>query len=215
MSITVNKKTISELLYQINGKDEMIALLNEIIDEELEKEEMNTELVDECVQAIMDLESAGSVNALCSYRELVRYCHSTAFKNRIRLRRALAVAAAAAIITGGTFAASPALAQQAKNFLNSIMQSLGIAADETDIKNSDIVSIYAVPQENAVFTVKNESEIKTDCVKLFSVDKNNNEKELLLSDCRITREYPDSSHIMVIYSYEGCACSIIYTLEAE
>ena len=215
MSITVNEKTLFAVFTETNKKDEMTALLNEIIDEELEKEEMNTALVDECVQAIIDLEGGCDIETLCSYPELLRYCGSTAFKKRIKLRRAVAIAAAAAIITGGAFAASPALAEQAKSFFNSIISSLGIAADETETNSSDIVSIYALTEENAKFTVKSEDEINIEAVKLFAVDKENNETPLSVSECKITKEYPDSSHIMVIYSYEGCACSIIYTLEAE
>ena len=213
MSITVNEKTLFSVLTEPQDKNEMISLLNEIIDEELEKEEMNTALVDECVQAIIDLEDSCDVKALCTYHELVRYCHSEAFKKRIRLRRAVVIAAAAAIAASAAVSASPALAEQARNFLGSIMTSLGIASDETDTKNDDIVSIYAQPKENTSFTVKSEEEINAKNVKLYSIDKNNNEKPISISECKITKEYPDSSHIMVIYSYEGCACSIIYTLE--
>ena len=215
MSIAVNEKTLFALLTEANGKSEMLALLNEIIDEELEKEEMNTALVDECVQAIIDLESGGEIEALCSYQELIRYCHSNAFKKRIRLRRAVIIAAAAAIAASAAVSASPALAEQARSFFNSLIVSLGIAADETETGDSEIVSIYAELGGNIDLTVKSEDEINPEDACIVGVLKNNSEKPIPLSECRITKEYPDSSHIMVIYSYEGCACSIIYTVEAE
>ena len=212
MSITVNNETLTAVLTEANGKNELTAILNEIIDEELNKDEMNTELVDECVQAIMELES-GSVNSLASYQELMRYCQTNAFKKRIRLRRAALIAAAAAVITGSAFATSPALAEQAKSFVSSIMISLGIAADSTDTGKSEIVSIYAKPNEDTSFTVKSEDEINPENVKIFAVDKYDTEKEIPLSKCKIKTEHLDGSHIVITYSYEGCACSLTYTLE--
>ncbi len=213
MSITVNEKTLFAVLTESQGKNEMIALLNEIIDEELEKEEMNTALVDECVQAIIDLESEGDIKALCTYQELVQYCHSEAFKKRIRLRRAVIIAAAAAILTSGALSVSPALAEQARSFIGSVIASLGIAAEESDEKNGEIVSIYAEPIGSINYTVKSEDEINAEAFRIFAVDKDNNEKEISVSKCKTTIKRPDGSHIMIIYSYEGCACSVIYNLE--
>ncbi|MBQ9531485.1 MAG: hypothetical protein IJR70_05390 [Eubacterium sp.] len=213
MSILVNEKTLSEVMTEKQCKSELITLLNEIIDEELTKNEMNTEIVDECVQAILDLESGETVHFSKSFQALVRYCHSNAFSKRILLKRAALIAAVLTIIVSGAFSVSPALAEQAKNAFYSIIEHLGIAAESTDNGKSEIVSIYIKPDEKTDFTVKSEDEINPENVKIIAVDKYDFEKEIPLSECRITREHTDGNHIMIIYSYEGCACSVIYTLE--
>ena len=213
MSITVNEKTLTALLTQSNGKSEMIALLNEIIDEEIVKDEMDTDLVNECVEAILDLENRQDEWAHSSYQALMRYCNSNLFKKAVYLKRASLVASAALIALFVTIAASPALANQAKDILSSIMVNLGIAADSTDTGKSEIVSIYAVPKDNVSFTVKSESEIKPEEIEIIAVDKYNYEKQIQLSECKVNKDRLDSERIMLTFSYEGCACSVIYKLE--
>ncbi|MBQ8980572.1 MAG: hypothetical protein IJ077_03065 [Eubacterium sp.] len=214
MSITVNEKTLVAVLTETQGKDELITLLNEIIDSEIEKnDEMNTELVDECVMAIIDLESGENLHTLEGYQSLLNFCHTNAFRKRIRLKRAAIIAAVAAIATSVTITSSPALAKQARDMFNSIMINLGLAADRTDSGNAEIVSIYLTTNDNATFVAKNEEDINTDNISIIAVDKDNFERQISLSDCTVNKERIDESHVMVTFSYEGCACSLIYTLE--
>ena len=216
MSISVNKKTLDAALSQADAKRELRFFLNEIIDEEIAKDEMNTQLIDECVQALLDLESGQNVyETLASYEQLLQYCVSNAFKAKIYLKRTALVAALVAIAASVTLSLSPALAQQAKDVISSIMQNLGIAADSTNTGKSEIVSIYAVPDESETFTVQSEEEISFNNIKIFSIDKYNCEKSIPLSECAINKERLDTGKIMVTFSYEGCACSIIYTLEVS
>ena len=214
MSININEKTLVAVLTETKGKNELITFLNDIIDAEIDKkDEMNTELVDECVQAIIDLENGENPQAIATYQSLLKFCHTNAFKKRIRVKRAAVIAAVAAIAATVTVSSSPALAIQARNMFNSIILNLGLAADSTDSGNAEIVSIYAQTGDNAAFTVKNEADINTDNIGIIAVDKDNCERQIPLSDCKIQKERIDGSHIMVTFSYEGCACSLVYTLE--
>ena len=211
MSFSVNEKTLAAVFSNDNG--EITALLQELIDEELAKEEMNTALVDECVEAILDLESGEPVVSLCSYQILMEYCRSNAFKKSVRFKRAALVAALVAIATAVVFTTSPALAEQTKSVVHSIIASLGLAADSTDTGNSEIVSIYLLPKEEISFTVKSEEEIVPEKFDIVAVDKNNFKKHIPLSECKVQKERMDSAHILLTFSYEGCACSLMYELE--
>ncbi len=213
MNLSINKETVTAVLTEMPDKSEYIALLQQIIDEELAQDEMNTDLVDECTQAILDIENKQALNAAHSYKTLITYCHTNAFKKRIYLKRATLITAAVILATGITFSASPALAKQAKDLVFSIMESLGSAADITKTQNNEIVSIYAMPNEDTTLTVNSEDDIHPEAFTIMAVDTHNHQSQIPLSACTVQKERQDSTHILLIFSYEGCACSIMYQLE--
>lgn len=215
MNVLVNQETLCAVLTPTSDRSELIALLQAIIDEELENEEMDTDLVDECILAIADLEGNPSPQVPGSFQALINYCHSKAFKKSMRLKRTALIAAVVVIAASITLLASPALAKQTKDWISSIITNIVAAADSTDMGKSEIVSIYALPKEGVSFTARSESEIVPDHFDIIAVDENNIETPVSLSACKVQKEPLDSRHIMLTFSYEGCAYSVIYQLEDE
>jgi hypothetical protein len=213
MNITVNEQIVKAIYDNHSYTDEITAFLNEIIAAEIEKDEMNTELMDECTDLLYELQfgeepDTDSVNKLL-------HIYKTQMNRARRKRQIVAAIMIMLIGTGALLQTNPAIAQQTKDMFAQIASVLGIAADDTDTGKSEIVSIYAQPAEDAIFTVKSEDEINTDNISIFAVDEHDFEKPVALSECKVNKEQIDSTHIMVTYSYEGCACSIVYTLEVE
>ena len=212
MNITVNQRSIAYVLDERRCKREIIICLNSIIDAEIEKESPDTCLLDNCTELLFALESGENIS-MCDANEMLEICLKNAGKNRHRARQIAASIIIALVLSGALLQTNPAIAQQTRDFIATIIQSLGIAADSTDTGKSEIVSIYAELGENVSLTVKSEDDINPENVSITAVDKYNYEKAIPLSECAVSREYPDSNHIMITYSYEGCACSIIYSVE--
>ncbi len=213
MSIRVNEATVTAALSDADNAV-MQSLLQALIDEELQKEAMDTALVDACVEALLALEEGAAQTELLSREALTQFCHRNAFKKRIKLRRAALIAAVMAIAASVTLAASPTLAQQTKDLISSIMYSLGIAADATDTGDAEVVSIYA-ELEDAALTVKSEDDVKPEKIKVFAVTKDNCEREISISDCKVNTERIENDKVLLTISYEGCALSLVYTLEVQ
>lgn len=217
MDITVNRAVLSSILNKDKLKDEIAEFLNGIIDAELEKENADDKLIDECVEILYELDVNGAQAALKSVSKntnIIRFCHDKTQSKTIKLRRRVAIALAAAIIATTMLAAGPALAEQVKEFFYSVAESLNLASDKTAEKDTDVRALYAKYDELDA-TVKNESDIDLSGIEIFAV-YDNGEKAVPLADCEVTKQRGvdgDSSKILVIVSYRGCAFSIIFTVE--
>ncbi len=211
MNITVNEIMISHIYDETGYKNEMTSFLNAVIDAELEKDNMDTALIDDCTDILYALQF-GTEPDTDSVNKLLHIYKSQ--MNRAKRGRRIAAAVLFLLIgTGMLLQTDPAIAQQTQNLFSRIAYTLGIAANETDAGNSKIVSIYARLAENADLTVQSEDDIHPEDAEIIAVDQNDFEKAIPLSECTVNKERIDATHIMVTYSYEGCACSIIYTLE--
>lgn len=218
MNLTVTAKQINEITNEKQFKEELFRFLNEIIDEEIAKgDDMNTELIDECIDALDELQAQGTQKALkivLSQKDIIKYCKKSAKVHSSKNAKA-AVAACLVMLLGSAalFSADPALAQQTKDFFSNIISALSIAAEQSETDDeTDIQSIYAVFPEDTSFTVKTESDINIKDIKIYAVYKNNSEKEISISDCTVT-QIRDDLKISVIIAYGGSSVSITYTLE--
>ena len=215
MNITVNQKIINRILSEASLCDEIKIFLNNIIDGELEKEDnMDTQLIDDCVDALIELES-GNVPEFNENSKIVRFCHRKTNGKRIYIQRAAAIILIVSTASVITLNANPALASGAKSFFESVAYHLGIAADKTDTQ-SDVVSVYATMPSTFNARVKSEKEISLKGTKIYAVHSDGSEEEIPLSDCEITTQTQDDNgekKIILIVSYKGCAVSIVYTQE--
>ena len=93
------------------------------------------------------------------------------------------------------------------------MESLGIAADSTDTDSAEVVSIYAKTDGKTPLTVKSIEDIHPEKMRIFALDKNNEEREISIKDCSVKLEELSEGKALLTISYEGCALSLVYTLE--
>lgn len=216
MNITVNEKTASRIYSDADFYQEVRVYLNSVIDEEIEKgDDMDTELIDECVNALDELDSneispAADLNS--SEEKTVRFCRKKTSDTTANLQRA--AAASIILILTGTAAmkANPALAQQAKDLLSYIAEALGIAADSTLEDGSQVKALYGELDDDIRLTVRDEDDIDLNAIKVIALYENNAQEEIPIEKCEITTTREDG-HIILIISYDGCAFSISYTLE--
>ncbi len=220
MNITVTRREINKIYDEPSFKNELTEFLNAVIDEEIEKgDNMDTELIDECIGALDELQNAQSITPalrlVLTEKQIIKYCKRNAGVSQNHTKAA--VAACLIIILSGItiLQTNPALAQQAKDFFGNIISALGIAAEQSETNlSSDISSIYAVYPDNASFKVKRESEINLDNVKIKAVYKDSSEKEIELNDCTVNMvKNTENNTVLVVIAYGGCALSVTYTIE--
>lgn len=142
--ITIDRKTISNV-----ENDNLIALLNNMIDNELsrEVEDIDTNFVDECVNALIELEKEEN-----SFTALVPLMSSEKFLKKLtgdknsafrRLNVFARTALAAAIIAGGAFSANAAIyavtgVNVFDNIATAIEQRLNYSQSPTGSENIDV-----------------------------------------------------------------------------
>lgn len=112
MEITVNERNLTALLEESKSNIDLIEFLNQVIDEELEKENPDCDLIDDCVNAISELEydkSSAPVLHLVltcnSIKQIVNPQRSSWKKLNIALRAAIV----AAMIATSTFTVNAAV----------------------------------------------------------------------------------------------------------
>lgn len=99
MAALVNEENLSKILNDKSFNDEIIAFLNAIIDEELEKapEETDCDLIDECADMILEIEQSKDsglavIVPLISSKEIMAKCSTNSFKRLSRTMQAVIVA---------------------------------------------------------------------------------------------------------------------------
>lgn len=111
MEFTVNERTINAIISDGKTNEDIVMFLNQVIDEELEKDEPNCDLIDDCINAIADISENDEMPVL----RLVVTCNS--IKEIVNPKRkawkqlnvALRVAIIAAIIASSTFTVNAAV----------------------------------------------------------------------------------------------------------
>lgn len=219
MNITVNQKTISAVLNDSKTNNELVATFNEIIDVELQKDNPDFDIIDECAEAINEIYASENtllaLKLMLTKKQVMKYCKHKAHNNNTM--KAVVAACMVMIIGGVTvFNASPALAENVKSFFATIVSTLQIASDETDNGNENISSIYATLPEDTPLSVSSIDDVDLTKLTVTAVYDDASENNVEIKNCSITKtiEHTDQgSFVVVAISYDGCACSIAFELE--
>ncbi|MDD6728415.1 MAG: hypothetical protein PUE08_04245 [Eubacteriales bacterium] len=215
MNITVSKEIIDYVCNDDLFSAELEKYLNAVIDEEIDKgDDMDTDLIDDCVNILDELENGGissAVQFITNENKVIRFCRKGTSSTRIRFQRAVAAIAILAVGSAALYNASPALAQQAKDFFSYVAEALGIAADRTENENSQIKSLYGELSDDIDLTVRNENDIDLSKINVIAVYDDGSQKEIPIKNCEITTTQ-ESEKVILIISYDGCAFSIAFEI---
>ncbi len=224
MSIKINDNIISQVMNDDDFKEELREYLNEVIDDEIAKgDDMDDELVHDCVEALMALSEGTAdeaVDKLRSSKNVIRFVHRKNFAAK-RTRRQIAAAIAVLLIAHTTaYNTVNAYANAVDEFFSSIVEMLR-DIDKEDDTNPDIEHKYASmwyepPESGEITSVKNENDIDLSGYSFFVSDYEGNEKEVPLSDCKIIKEKAEADGkpvINVVVKYENVECPLQFILE--
>lgn len=217
MDIVITRSIVKEI-YSDDLEREIKAYLNSVIDEEFEKDDgdVDTDLVDECINAIDSLENSDTSPALkilLREKDILKYCKRKARPKSSAQKRAIAACLILVVCSGAAILnTDTAFAKQVKEVFSQIMEALNTAAGKSENGESRISSVYAVFPPDYSFRVKSRSDIDFGSITVYAVYKDGSESIVPLSECTvdITEE---SEKLLVAIAYKGCAFSIIYTLE--
>lgn len=147
MEITVNEKTLNNALRDGKSNEDIIMFLNQVIDEELEKENPDCDLIDDCINTIDEMQKD---NCVAPALRLVLTCKN--IKEIVNPKRrawkqlnfAFRAAIVAAIIVSGTFTVNAAVeAITGVNVIEAIKNSVSSYMD-TD-ENGTLSTEITVP----------------------------------------------------------------------
>lgn len=220
MGFTINEKTLCNLFNDALYNNEMVDFLNSVIDEELDKESMDCDLIDECINAIDEItqteNSLPALRLMLTEKKMMSYCKKHSRNNGAA--RAV-IAACLVMVIGGAvlFNTSPAIAESSKEFFETVVSALQQMSDGTDRGDSTISSIYASFPDETVFIAEDIDSIDLSAVKITAVYNDNSTEEIPIDDCRISKtlETDDNDRrvALVVIAYNGCACSVVYQIE--
>lgn len=219
MNITVNKSTVRTLLNDEVSNREIIDFLNEIIDTEIEKDEPDCDLIDDCINAIDEIQLNSNLQPtlrlVLTKKQVLNYCrHHSKNNNAVK---AVVAACMVIIISGVTVLnTSPALAEEVKSFFATVISALQTASEETENGNKAISSIYATMPDDTPLKVSSIDEVDISKIKVTAVYDDASEHDVEIKNCSVTKttEHTDKgSFVLVTISYDGCACTIAFELE--
>ena len=213
MNITVNEQIVKAIYDNRSYTDEITAFLNEIIDAEIEKDEINIELIDDCTDLLYELQFGGepdtdSVNKLL-------HIYKTQINRAKRKRQIAAAIMIMLVASGALLQTNPAIAEQTRNMFSQIAYSLGITAEKSE-NGENIKSLYANFDSKHETNVKSENDIDLTHMQIMAVADDGKEFEVPLSDCEVTKtptEDEGEQKIIVTVAYKGAAFSVTYTIE--
>ena len=219
----MNKTILDTILDDEKSGSELIALLNEVIDSELEKESPNCDLIDECINAIDEMNLSFNIfpalKLALTKKQVISYCRKQTMRNSA-LKPVIAACLALFISGAVAINTSPALAENIKNFFETIVAAVFEMADETGTGDdyTELSSIYATLPENYNPTVRGAENVDLSELRVYAVYNDNTEFEIDASKCMITKtvEHTDQGNfVLVVISYEGCSCSMAFQMEEE
>ncbi len=146
MSINmINEEILRSIKSDKMFNEELSEFLNFVIDEEIAKgDEMDDELVSECVDALMELEQGdidSAIEKLGGSKKIIKFVHKKNFDNK-RITRTVAAAVSLVLLTNVAAVAMPqsAIAQSINTFIEWVLEELHI--DENAVrKHEEIASI--------------------------------------------------------------------------
>jgi len=220
VNITVSREIINRL-YTEDLFEQIKEYLNGVIDAELEKENCDTDLIDDCISALDAVQSHDTYPALkvmLRDKDIIRYCKRKTDLSGHKGAKAVAaclvvaVCASAALLNTDT-----AFARQIKDVFGNIIEALNRTADSSENSDdNDISSVYATFPPDHSFTAKNKNDIDLNGITVYAVYKDGSERVVPLSECTVSitdnKDAGQNSAVVVI-AYKGCAVSVIYTIE--
>lgn len=220
MNITVSKEIIDRACTE-DLTAQIEEYLNSVIDEELQKDDCDTDLIDACIDAL-DSIRANNIHPMLKIilqdKDIIKYCKRRAFKSEHSSRKAVAACLIVAVLASAAFMnTDTALARQIKDAFSQIIEVLNTASDSSDdSNNAEISSIYAAFPQDYSFTVKSKDDINISNMTIYAVYKDGSEKNVPVSDCTysITQNSEDGKNQLILaVAYKGCAFSVIYNIE--
>jgi len=219
MNITVNKNILTSLLDNEISNKEIIDFLNEMIDNEIENENPDCDLIDDCINAIDEIQSDNNIHPVLKLvltkKQVLNYCKRHSRNNHAV--KAVIAACMVLIIAGvSAYNASPAFAENVKSLFETVVTALRFTSSETENGNETISSIYATLPDDTQHTVSSIDEVDLSKIKVTAVYNDASERDVEWSDCKVTKtvEHTDQgSFVLVVISYDGCACTIAFEME--
>ncbi len=221
MELTINKGILQEV--HSNALECQIEeYLNSVIDEELLQNDVNPDFIDQCIDALDSLyggDYSPAIKLLLSEKSVLKYCKKSVSPKRKILQKA--IVASLVIALGSStimYNTVPAFAEGVNEIFSQIISLLNLTADESEKngKAGEISSIYATFPEDYSFKIDSPENIPLEDMRIFAVYQNNTLEEIPLSECTVNIEpcfSGDESQTMVVVAYDGCAFSVIFTVE--
>ena len=211
MSINIDGSIIEEILNDGKFKDELCEFLHLVIDEEIEKgDEMDDNLVSDCVDALMALEENDikrAVDKLRSSDNIIRFVHKKQFKAQ-NIKRSVAAAVALILVAHtAAYTTVPTYANSVDSFVQSIIEIINISSDKTDDGSDKYCEIRVTLPEDFNEHIGSLDEISLKDVKITAVDYDGNLTEIPIEECEIgepTVIYDGSTaYAEITVSYKG------------
>lgn len=220
MNFTVNKSIVKEI-YSENLVTEIENYLNSVIDSELEKDDVDIDLINACIDALESLTADDIVPAIkiaLTEKDIVKYCKKhTSKKNSVQKGVIAACLVIAMCSSAAMLNTNTAFANQVKEIFAQIISALNITADESSVEDDNhTVSIYAAFPKDYSFIIKSEEDIDLSRVRVYAVSQDGSQSYVPLKECTVRTVKSiddDSDEILVVIAYNGCALSVTYTIE--
>lgn len=217
MDLTVNSRIITDIFNDEKSFDEIIDFLNEIIDAELEKENPDCDLIDDCINAIDEIQNEMNIypalRLVSSKKRVMAYCQNKSKKSPAL--RAV-IAACLVMIMSGAVAlnASPALAENVKEFFETIISTVFDSADDTE-NDMAISSIYASYKGNTD-NINDENDIDKNEFEITAILSDGSEKKIPIKSCKVDKTLKHTKNgdfVFVSISYKGSACTMAFEIK--
>ncbi len=217
MDLTVNSRIITDIFNDEKSFDEIIDFLNEIIDAELEKENPDCDLIDDCINAIDEIQNEMNIypalRLVSSKKRVMAYCRNKS-KNSPALRAV--IAACLVMIMSGAVAlnASQALAENVKEFFETIISTVFDSADDTE-NDMEISSIYASYKGNTD-NINDENDIDKNEFEITAILSDGSEKKIPIKSCKVDKTLKHTKNgdfVFVSISYKGSACTMAFEIK--
>lgn len=180
----ITKSILNELYDDKTFKDEVCELINSLIDSELLKEEPDFELIDECVDVLIEVQSG-------NYSAVIPFIAKNRFENADAKRKVLSIFAACAVILSlsfGAVAVSHTVEKKIEEQKSETLQSAQQTTEKTETTTSSEASTTEITEKVDLKAVKMKLEFSQD----FKSDYKSGE-ELNLNGITVNIEYSDGT----------------------
>ena len=217
MDFTVNSRIITDIFNDEKSFEEIIGFLNEIIDAELEKENPDCDLIDDCINAVDEIQNEMNIypalKLVASKKRVMAYCRN---KSKISPALKAVIAACLVMIMSGAVAmnVSPAFAEGVKEFFETIVSTVFDSSNDTE-NDTNISSIYASYGGN-VNNIKSENDIDENKFEITAVHADGSEEKVSIKSCKVDKSLEHTENgecVFVSISYKGSACTMAFEIK--
>lgn len=163
MEIILNKSIINTINNEINDNKDLISFLDSVIDEELLEDEPDCDLIDNCVNTIIELEGCGDITPfirLALTSNSIKKIVNSKSRSWKQLNRTLRIAIIAAIIATSTFTVNAAVGEITGKTIAESINSI-IHENKTTTKPTTQPTTENTTTEKETEPIKNEGVIIT------------------------------------------------------